>query len=144
MTNLIKWNASAGGWEAALSTGLNALADGSSVSSSAFANSTDLLIGMDVSVHLASLTPGAGGYGEIHITYLEDDGSTYPDVFAGGPTLLWAFALSTGASAKNIIQGGFQIAPGDFKIAYLNKAGAALGATLNTVKVRRYALNANA
>jgi hypothetical protein len=143
MANLIKWDTPAS-YDAALSTGLNSLADGSSASSSAIANGTDKYPLMDVSILLASLTPGTGGYVEIHVAPLLDDGSSYPDIFAGGPTLVGAVSLKTGASVKNAMICGIQIPPGDFKVALLNKAGASLAASGNTVKTRRYDINANA
>jgi hypothetical protein len=144
MANLIKYQASVAGWEAALSIGLDGLTDGSIATTSAFTNSSDLLMGMDVSGRLASITPGTGGYCEVHIGYLQDDGSTYPDIFLGGPTLLFASALKTGASVKNLFRDGLQISPGDFKLSFLNKAGASLAGSGNILKIRRYAINANA
>jgi hypothetical protein len=143
MANLAKWGTPAT-YDAALSTGLNSLADGSSASSSAIANGTDFYPLMDVSIILASMTPGTGGYIEIHVAPLLDDGSSYPDIFLGGPTWVGSLTLKTGASAKDAMLTGIQIPPGDFKVALLNKAGASLAASSNTVKTRRYSINLNA
>jgi hypothetical protein len=143
MANKIKWDTPAA-YDAALSTGLNSLASGSSASSSAIANGTDLYPLMDVSITLASLTPGTGGYVEVHVLPLLDNGTSYPDVFSGGPTMVGAFQLLSGASAKNGMLTGIQIPPGDFKLALLNVAGASLASSGNTVKSRRYDINANA
>lgn len=145
MTNKIKWDAP-NTYDAALSTGLNTLASGSSALSSNIANGTDLFPLMDVSIILGSFTPGTTppGYLEIHVVPLLDDATNYADVFAGGPTMVRSILLKAGASVKYGMVEGIDIPPGDFKVAILSQAGATLAGSANTTKTRRYDINANA
>lgn len=145
MANKIRWD-TPNSYDAALSTGLNSLASGSSAISSNIANGTDLLILMDVSIILASFTPGTAppGYFEIHVSPLLDDATHYADVYTAGPTQVGVVGLLAGASVKYGMLSGIQIPPGDFKLAILSQAGATLASSGNTVKSRRYDLNANA
>lgn len=145
MANKIKWD-TPNGYDAALSTGLNSLASGSSASSSAIANGTDLYPLMDVSVILASLTPGTAppGYLEVHVAPLLDDATHYADVYSAGPTQVGVIGLLAGVSVKYGMLPGIQIPPGDFKLAILSQAGASMASSGNTVKTRRYDINANA
>ena len=142
MTNLIGWKTPAA-YDALLSTGLNTLTNGSSAQSSAVANGTDLYPLMDISVILASITPGTGGYVEIHLAPLMDDGTHYADVFAGGPTFIGSVPLASGASIKYGTLSEIQIPPGDFKISLVNQAGVSLASSGSTVKSRRYYIDAN-
>lgn len=140
MTGLIKLN-TPNSYDSALSTGLNSLANGSSALSGAIANGTDLYPYMDFSVILASLTPGTGGYLEVHICMLMDDGSNYEDLSSS--TRVGVITLASGTAAKYGAVKGIPLPPGDFKIGLLNNAGVSLGSSGNTVKTRRYSINGN-
>lgn len=140
MTNLVKWNTPES-YTSALSTGLNTLTDGSSATSSALTNGTDLYPLMDLSVLLASFTPGTGGYLELHILPLSDDGSHYADITIS--TCAGTLSVISGASAKYETLHGIQIPPRDFKIALVSHLGASMASSGNTVKYSRYYINNN-
>lgn len=135
-------------WEApeaiatTLSTELNSLADGSySNASSAIGNATGLYGWMLLELSLASLTPTAGGFVAVYLLP-SADGTNYED--GGGSTappagsFIASFDLSTSTGAKRRVRWNIPIPPLAFKLVALNKSGATLAASGNTLKYRRY------
>jgi hypothetical protein len=125
----------------ALTTELNSLANAAySAASAAITNSSGLYEWMALELHLASLTPTGSPYIQVFLlpvidTVYEDGGGA---VAPSNGTLICTWDLSTSVGAKQRTKAGILIPPFDFKLALLNQAGPALGATLNTLKYRRY------
>lgn len=128
----------------ALTTALNSLTNGSvSALSSAIANGTSLDMLMDIGLMLGSINPSGAPYVEIHAARLNGDGTTYDNVFAGGPTLIGLLGVSTGSSAKVGSLIGIQIPPGSFELAVVNQTGVTFAASANTLYYRLYSVNLN-
>lgn len=126
-----------------LSTELNSLADGANKIGASITNSSALALFMDVEIALASFTPGTGGFVQVFkITSLDDtnfaDGSDSVDPPSGTP--VYAHSLVPGASAKRCVIERIPLSPGEQKLLFENRAGAALAASGNTVKYRVYSL----
>jgi hypothetical protein len=140
MATIFDW-AAAEAIQTALTTELNALADGSfGAASAAIDNTTGTrydMIGLEV--NLASLSPAAGGYVDVWAEY-SLDGTNYADhgkaLQVGA--LLATFQLDTAAAtAQRLPVAVARILPLKFKLALRNNAGVALGATGNTLKYAR-------
>lgn len=141
MTGLLKFNQPAT-YDAAIGSGANSLANGSSVLSSAIANGTDYLPFGDFSLILASLNPTGSPFVEIHICPLLDDATNYADL--SDATWIGNINIKTGSAAKYAMLKGMDLIPGDFKVGLKNASNVSFGASGNTLKLRRYALNNNA
>ena len=140
------------GWAApeaiqnALTTELNALANGSyTAASAAIDNEAGLYQFMDVWLHLVSLTPVAGQAIGLYLLPSLDSGTTYQDggaaVVPPAESVIWAFSLTATATAKERVGVNILIPPLKFKLVVGNltiTSGVALAATLNTLKYRRH------
>jgi hypothetical protein len=144
MANNARWTVDVA-FTSILTTQLNSLASaGVSALSAAITNGTSLSMLMDISLILGSITPsGSGPFVEIHMSPLQGDGSTYANVFAGGPTLVGVLGLSAGASIKAASLLGVQLPPGSYELALVNQAGVALASSGNTMYYRLYTPNLN-
>jgi hypothetical protein len=92
----------------------------------------------DFELHLASLTPTAGGYVALYAA-LAVDSATYGDAFREyAQQLVCIFNLNTSASVKHTSARAILMPPELMKFYVDNQAGASLGATLNTVKIVTY------
>lgn len=136
---------STGPWNAFTISGLNSLADGSvAMSSTTIANGTDLDFYMDVSLFLGSFNPSGAPYIELHLAALMHDGTTYPDVLAGGPTMIATAQVATGASTKEVIwtppRFPLVIPPGTFQVGIGNRTGTTFAASGNALQYRTYAI----
>lgn len=147
MANTGKWAAGTNPAGTALSvhsTSLNSLANNAaSAASSAIANQTNLDIYGQFTLHLASLTPGAGGYITLYITPATDN-STYPSatatVLRNQPDkILYTFPLDTAVGAQDLVTPVLMLPPCSFKIVLDNQSGVALNAAGNTLAM----INAN-
>lgn len=152
MANTAKWTHGTSAPASPLSvltTELNALANNTaSAASATIANATNKDLYADLWVHLASLTPAAGGYLTLYI--LESiDGSTFPaatgSVLRNQPThVLATMQLNPAVGAQDVVVRNVLLPPADFKIVLDNQSGVALAGTLNTVKLINSNLNLNA
>jgi hypothetical protein len=143
MANNARWTIDVA-YTSILTTPLNSLASGGvSTLSAAITNGTTLSMLMDLSLMLGSFTPGSGPYIEAHLASLAGDGASYPNVIAGGPTLVGVMGVSSGASAKILGLVGIQIPPTSFELAIVNQTGAALATSGNTLYYRLYTPNLN-
>ena len=139
MANTVEW-ASHEAIATALTTELNALANGSlSTASANIANHTDLYRYITFFLSLASLTPASGAYLNVYILYSKDDGTTWADastanVFAVKATM----TPSTSTGAKELAFENVPIAPFDFKLVVENECGVALAASGSTLKYARH------
>jgi hypothetical protein len=140
MATTFKW-ATAESAVSAMTTTLNALGNATYAGlSSTIPNSTDLYEYIALELNLAALSPTAGAYVEVWILYAIDAANF---ATTGKPlttsALLCVFQLDTTAStAQRLYKAGMAIAPHDFKLDLRNKAGAAFGASGNTLKYSRY------
>lgn len=141
MANTGKWvggTYAAGSALSLHSTSLNALSNNAaSAASSAVANQTNLDLYGFLTLHLASLTPAAGGYIDVYILPAMDN-ATYPSATAAvlrnqPDKLLVRFPLDTTAAAQDVVSGPIQLPPCSFKVVVDNQSGVSLGATLNTL-----------
>src|SRR3954463_2787134 len=124
MANTGKWVGGATPAGSALSlhsTSLNSLANGSaSAASSAVANQTNLDLYGFLTLHLASLTPAAGGYITVYILPAMDN-ATYPSATAAvlrnqPDKIMVTFPLDTSAAAQDLVSGPIQLPPCSFKV----------------------------
>ena len=145
MTALVhKWLA-AEAITSALTTELNALANGAySAASAAIDNSAGLYPFMALELYLGSLTPAAGQYCAAYILYCLD-GTNYEDgggaVAPAAATLAAVFDLTVSAGVKWRMRVGIPIDPYPFKLVLVNGAvtsGVALAATTNLLRYSRY------
>jgi hypothetical protein len=122
----------------ALTTELNALANGSASSASAaIDNETDLYQYIHLELVLASLTPTGTPSVDIYLVATAD-GTNYEDVSTSNAgSYLASFTFSTATAAKRCVLKNLVIPPLKFKLVAVNNAGPSLGATLNTLKYRR-------
>jgi hypothetical protein len=132
-------------WTSLTISGLNSLADGSvAVSSTTVTNGTGADFYMDVSLFLGSFNPSGAPFIELHLVPLMHDGTTYPDVLAGGPTVIATAQVATGASTKEVIwtppRYALLIPPGTFQVGIGNRTGTAFAASGNALQVRPYAI----
>ena len=82
----LKWEAGVAWADAGL--GMASLANGSlATGSTVIANGTNLNLRLDASLVLGSLTPGTGGYVELHFIPLLRDGTNYADAAISGATM---------------------------------------------------------
>jgi len=137
-----KWKAGEGA-TAALTTELNSLASAAfSGESAAIDNTTGLYQWMDVSLVLASFTPGSGSpYCAMYIVY-SLDGTNYekvPDGSSGDkpPNAIFPLEASV-AQASEIVIPNVPIAPLKFKLVLKNVSGATLAASSNTLEYNRH------
>ena len=129
----------------ALSTELNALANGSfSNASAAIANETDLFQFINLELALSSLTPVAGQMVAVYLLPTLD-GTNYADgggaVALPNENLIATISLSTSTGAKRRVVNNILIPPLGFKLVVGNLAitsGVAFGATGSTLKYRRH------
>jgi len=123
----------------ALTTELNALANGSqSAQSAAIDNLTGLYQYMEVELVLASLTPTGTPYCSVYLVK-EIDGTNYEDLTTSASHLVVAvLPFSTAVAAKRIVVANILIPPCAFKLAVQNQAGPALAASGSTLKYRRF------
>ena len=133
MPNAIKWDQSAS-FTSRITTGLDSLADGSGVDSSAVDNATDLDQYIDVSLILGSSNPSGSPFWEIHILPRLGDGSSYADPNAG--TLVGTIPVDIGSSTKEGMLRRVEIPPGHYKIRAVNRMGVANAASGNTLSTR--------
>lgn len=153
MANTAKWIAGtnpAGTPLSVLTTGLNSLGNGSaSAASSAIDNSANLSLYGIFHLHLASLSPAAGGYVDLYILQSIDGGTTFPSATAGvlrnqPDKLLYRFPLDTTATtAQDLYSMPILLPFGQYKIVLDNNAGVALNASGNTVKLIEGNFNLN-
>jgi hypothetical protein len=125
----------------ALTTELNALANGSfSAASAAVDNSTGTRYEyIMLEVNLASLSPAAGAFVDVWIEYAPD-GTTHSDhgklLQTGG--VLATFQLDTAAATAQRLPAVIKpLLPMKFKLSLRNQAGVALNASGNTLKYAR-------
>ncbi len=139
----LKWEAGVA-WSAVTIT-LNSVANGSiAIGSTVIANGTDLNLRLDASLILGSLTPGTGGYVELHLIPLTHDGTNYADAPISGACMVAALPLSTGASIKYAAfmppRCWLEIPPGSFKLGIGNRAGVSFAGSGNALQYRTYRL----
>jgi hypothetical protein len=88
---------------------------------------------------LASLTPTTGAYLQLFLA-VSLDGTTYEDAPSstnpGSHQLVATVSLNVSTSAKRTMTAWFRLPPNKFKFVLKNAAGAALGATSNTVTLK--------
>lgn len=148
MANTGKWVAGtnpAGTPLSVHSTSLNSLANNAaSAASSAIANQTGLDLYGVFTLHLAALSPAAGGYITVYILTATDN-STYPSATAAvlrnqPDKILWTFPLdTTAATAQDLVTPAILLPPCAFKIVVDNQSGVALAASASTLSL----INAN-
>lgn len=148
MASIGKWNTPSS-VVSVLTTELNALADATmSAASAPIANDTNLDMYVDVELVLAAISPVAPAYVSIYLAEAID-GTNYPapstaDQRQQTNAVLCSFQLSTtAATAQRLVCRNVLIPPGTFKVYLDNRAGAAMGATLNTLKILPYNVNLN-
>lgn len=143
MSNTSKWLAGtnpAGTPLSVQSTNLNSLATNtSSAASSTIAQHTNLDLYGIFWLHLASLTPTAGGYMTLYILTSIDD-STFPSstgaVLRNQPDkILWTFPLDTSTAAQDLVTPPLLLPFCDFQIVVDNQSGVTLPASGNTLKM---------
>jgi hypothetical protein len=150
MTNLGKWSSTT--LTTVMSTELNSLANGSSVSTlgntGPYDNTSNLNVYADIEVNLASLSPTSGA--TISLFILSSvDGSNYPaqstsDVQLTSTQLLTTIPIGiTASTAQRIPVRQVVIPPTKFQIVLLNNSGVALASSGNTVKFLSYSVNLN-
>lgn len=134
----------------ALSTGLNSLADAARAISSAIDNDADLNIYCDLELAIAYTTSAPAAGTKVAEVYLLPtiDGTN----FAEGSTsltpqkslLVATFESRNGSTSavEYLTASGISLPPRDFKLLLVNTSGKSLHATLNTLKVRPYKLQA--
>jgi hypothetical protein len=120
-----------------LTTELNSLADDGSYLGAAINNSSNRDMFLKVQIELASVDLSSETSPHIQIRLIEsiDGGTTYED----NDDQAWAISLplaATSAAHKRI--GDLMIPPGYFKLAVVNKTGAAFAATGNTLSYAPY------
>lgn len=122
-------------------TELNALANAAFVAvGAAIDNLTDLYEYMVLELVLAALSPTAGAYVDVWADYTLD-GTNYADPAKPLQTtaLLTSFQLdTTAATAQRLVSRPVLILPIAFKMQLRNGSGVAFGATLNTLKYKRF------
>ena len=122
-------------------TELNALANAAFVAvGAAIDNLTDLYEYMVLELVLAALSPTAGAYVDVWADYTLD-GTNYADPAKPLQTtaLLTSFQLdTTAATAQRLVSRPVLILPVAFKMQLRNGSGVAFGATLNTLKYKRF------
>jgi hypothetical protein len=131
--------------ETALTTELNALANGSaSVLSAEIDNSTNKYLYADMELNLASLTPTAGGFLSLYLV-ASVDGTNYPLWDAGASPgtannnyLVGTFSTKAAAAAQRLVMRDIELPPGKYKFGIYNGAGVALAASSNTLSWRPY------
>ena len=98
----LKWEAGVAWADAGL--GMASLANGSlATGSTVIANGTNLNLRLDASLVLGSLTPGTGGYVELHLIPLLRDGTNYADAAISGATMIAAVRRTRRCSTLFII-----------------------------------------
>lgn len=134
-----KW-ATPGSSTTILSTGLNSLANGSLATSSTTSidNATDRAPYADVEVNLASFTPGTGPTVDVTCFYAYD-GTNFEDQSVDRTECVIAtLRMTSGASAKRMARVNIPIGPFKFYVGLVNRSGAALAASGNTVLIRTH------
>lgn len=135
-----KW-ATPGSSTSIITTGANSLANGTLVTSSTTSidNATDKAMFADIEVNLASFTPSATlPYMDVCLFYsydatnFEDQSTARMDCVVGNPP------MTAGASAKRMMLKNVPIAPFKFYVGLINRSGAALAASGNTVLIRTH------
>lgn len=134
----------------ALSTGLNSLADAGRAISSAIDNDAglDLYCDLELAIAYTSSAPSAGvKVAEVYLLPTVDGTN-----FAEGGTsltpqkslLVAAFESRNGSTSavEYLTASGIPLPPRDFKLLLVNTSGKTLHATLNTLKIRPYKLQA--
>lgn len=139
MANAIKWEAAwtTSGAGSCLTTELNSLANGSrSVAGTEIDNSSGLNQYSCFEVYLASLTPTAGGYLQLHMitapggtNYSEGSDSIDP----GNDCLIAIIPLRAATGVVRKVTGIIPVPPSKLKILLTNNSGAALASSANTV-----------
>lgn len=134
-----KW-AAPGSSTSIITTGLNSLANGSLATSSSTSidNATDKAVYADVEVNLASFTPGTGPYVDVCLFYSYDGTNFEDQSTARSDCVVASLAMTTGASAKRMAKTNIPIAPFKFYVGLVNRSGAALAASSNTVLIRTH------
>ena len=138
----VKWEE--GSVTTVMSTDLNALADDANNIGGVIDNTTDLFVFDDYELHTAALgyTPTAGAVIELYILASIDDGTTYEDgsdsITPPSSALMGVFNLRASTAAQTHIIRQVYIPANKFKLLVINKAGAALAATGNTLRRRPY------
>ena len=149
----IKWEAPTVGLTAYLTTTLNTLGNGIIDVGAGIDNQTNLCTFMDLEVKLASVDMSAQTNPAIYIYLFEAvDGGTVFDtnedaqdwsdvserVTADKICAIMPFRPSDAAEAKHMVKSMIPIPPGDFKLGFMNRSGAALAATTNVLSYRTY------
>lgn len=153
----IKWSAPTVGLVTDyLTTTLNTLANGIIDVGAGIDNQTNLCTFMDLEVKLASVDMSGQTNPAIYIYLFEavdggtvfdtnEDGQDWSDVServtADKICAIMPFRPSDGAEAKTMIKSMVPIPPGDFKLGFMNRTGAALAGTGNTLAYRTYNIN---
>lgn len=151
----MKWAAPTVEYVNYLTTTLNALADNTTDLGAEINNESDLSTFMDLELALASLDLSGKASPMVVVYMLEsidggidfDTGDDAVSAEASMPPtdkICTHFGLrpGTGAEAKLAVKSLIPIPPGRFKLMLRNKAGAAFGATGNTLSYRTYNLKA--
>ena len=122
-----------------LTTELNSLANNTvSALGPVYDNAAAKDVYVDIELHLASLTPTAGGYIALYAA-LAVDGSTYGDAKRESmEQLVGIFQLDTAAAVKHRSLKNVMLPPALMKFYLDNQSGVALAASGNTVKINAY------
>lgn len=120
-----------------ITTGLDSLTDGSATTAStAVDNSTNLNLFADFGLMLGSFNPSGSPFLELRMLERNGDGSTYDDSTAGA--WIGNIPVTTGSSAKVGTLKRIPLSVGLFKIIVINRTGATLAASSNTLYYRTY------
>lgn len=146
MANLGKWTSTT--LTTVMSTELNSLASNSGVSSaSAYDNSTNLDMYVDIEVFLAAFSPNNSLGPQLLITFGESvDGTNFPAAnnSHGDFELVTTLPIGkTASTAQRVVVKNVIIPPAKFLVNLFNLTGSALAASGNTVKFITYKENTN-
>jgi hypothetical protein len=125
----------------ALTTELNALANGSnSAASSAIDNTSNLDLYHDLTFTVGTTTSRtAGGYVAVYLVPALD-GSNYDDVHEVTAELVAVFTLDAATTARQVTRRDVPVPPGLFKYFLRNVTGQALTATGNLLEYRAHSI----
>lgn len=135
MANKVNWDG-APSFTSRITTGANSLADGSSVLSAAYDNTSLLDEFAAIRLSLASLNPTGSPFVELHICASYDGGTTFADLCDG--TRVAGIIVTTGSGAKEACLIRVEIPPLFFKWGILNRTNVAFGASGNILGTGHY------
>lgn len=137
MANAIQWQAAWTSRSTVLTTEMNSLANaGRTAAGTEIDNSTNLDQYACFEVYLASLTPTAGGYLQLHMV-TAPGGTNYAEgsdtVDPGNDRLVAVLPLRAATGVVRKVTGIIPIPPAKMKFLLTNNSGAALASSGNTV-----------